>query len=59
MYSPDLQTSAELHRNHLLIVVISTMSSLPSAVKNFVFQAAVPKVRELSSFVRQGNGIEL
>lgn len=37
------KTSAELSRSDLLIVVISTMSSLSSAVKNFVFQAAVPK----------------
>ena len=41
----NLQTSAELNRNDLMIVVISTMSSLSSAVKNFIFQAAVPKVR--------------
>ena len=41
----NLQTSAELNRNDLIIVVISTMSSLSSAVKNFIFQAAVPKVR--------------
>ena len=41
----NLQTSAELNRNDLTIVVISTMSSLSSAVKNFIFQAAVPKVR--------------
>ena len=40
----NLQTSAELNRNDLMIVVISTMSSLSSAVKNFIFQAAVPKV---------------
>ena len=41
----NLQTSTELNRNDLMIVVISTMSSLSSAVKNFIFQAAVPKVR--------------
>ena len=41
----NLQTGAELNRNDLMIVVISTMSSLSSAVKNFIFQAAVPKVR--------------
>ncbi|KAL9956982.1 hypothetical protein ACROYT_G038553 [Oculina patagonica] len=37
------KTSAELSRDDLSVVVISTMSSLSSAVKNFVFQAAVPK----------------
>ena len=41
----NLQTSAELNRNDVMVVVISTMSSLSSAVKNFIFQAAVPKVR--------------
>lgn len=40
----NLQTSAELNRNDVMVVVISTMSSLSSAVKNFIFQAAVPKV---------------
>lgn len=37
------KTSSELTRSDLLIVVVSSMSSLPSAVTNFVFQAAVPK----------------
>lgn len=41
------KTSAELSRSDMLIVVVSSMSSLPSAVSNFVFQAAVPKTMKV------------
>lgn len=41
------KTSAELSRSDMLIVVVSSMSSLPSAVTNFVFQAAVPKTMKV------------
>ncbi|PFX15732.1 ADP-ribosylation factor-binding protein GGA1 [Stylophora pistillata] len=41
------KTSAELDRKDLLVVVISTMSSLSYEVKNFVFQAAVPKTMKV------------